>query len=78
MIMQLNNRREVHCLVCGTFLLKAGDGTSIVLGCKRCHHDFDIKLKDGMLDVQEVLDESAGRMPMVRVSTQKKVKRNAS
>lgn len=73
MIMQLYDRREVHCLVCGTFLLKAGEGTSIVLGCKKCHHDFDIKLKDGMLDVQEVLDETnAKRSPMVRVSTQKK------
>ncbi len=45
-----------------------------MLGSKKCHHDFDIKLKDGMLDVQEVLDETIGRNPMVRVSTQKKVK----
>ncbi len=72
MIMQLY-RREVHCLVCGTFLLKAGEGTSIILGCKKCHHEFDIKLHGGMLDVQEVMDETnAGRSPMVRVSTQKK------
>lgn len=46
-------KRDIHCPVCGRYLLKANDGSEIDVKCEKCSSDIIAIVKNGMIATME-------------------------